>query len=211
MLAVWQWWDWLLNFVPADRQLLLVNWDETACRLHHSGGKGFCSRRSGGRAKRQQPLAQSVTTAKKRGSLTHVPLICNDSAVRPLLPQVVVGNEHTLTRDELTAISERGWLVKCRKNLTQHLANLDAYHNELTASQLRARILAKQKAFALERKPFKRIAAVQQFIAMGKRASARRPFLVLDGPSRMGKTQFVQALALAKCWTSAAASAITRL
>ena len=87
-----------------DKQLLVINWDETACRLHYSGGRGFCTRAAEGDASSQPRLMQHAPTSRKRGSLTHVALVCTDSAIQPKLPQIVMGNERTLTAGELTAI-----------------------------------------------------------------------------------------------------------
>ncbi len=106
VLAVWQWWNWLLRFQERAKPLLIVNWDETACRLHYPTGKGMCARRVSRSSQRLRQLTQSVPTARKRGSLTHVGLICNDTSLQPVLPQIIIGNEHTLTTKELTAIGE---------------------------------------------------------------------------------------------------------
>ena len=108
VLAVWQWWNWLLQFEEIEKPLLVVNWDETACRLHYPTGKGLCLRRASPLSKRLRQPTQSVSMPRKRASLTHVALICNDETLQPALPQIVIGNEHMLTTNELTAIGECG-------------------------------------------------------------------------------------------------------
>ena len=108
VLAVWQWWNWLLLFEEPEKPLLVVNWDETACRLHYPTGKGLCARKVSPLAKRLQQPTLSVSIARKRASFTHVALICNDERIQPLLPQVVLGNEHMLTTDVLSALGEAG-------------------------------------------------------------------------------------------------------
>ena len=99
-----------------------------------------------------------------------------------------------LQSDKMDMDVARAQIVRCRKNLCRHLANLDALQKELTAQKLSAEIRAKQEVWDSQRKPFRRVPAVQRFLALAKRPAERRPFLVLDGPSRMGKTQFVMAL-----------------
>ena len=42
--------------------------------------------------------------SKKRGSLTHVALVCDDTTLQPLLPQFIIGNEHLLRVCDLEAV-----------------------------------------------------------------------------------------------------------
>lgn len=84
--------------------------------------------------------------------------------------------------------------VKSAKNLSRHMGNLETYERELTAASLEDEIRRKAALFEAHRKPFKRIPLVQRFLALHKKAAERRPFLVVEGPSRMGKTQFVCSL-----------------
>ena len=41
---------------------------------------------------------------KRTRHLTHVGLICDNNAVQPMLPQVVIGNEHAIRAGELAAL-----------------------------------------------------------------------------------------------------------
>ena len=67
-----------------------VNMDETSIVLNNDGQKGVVSK----------GLAKDVVLIKKksrkRGSLTLVALVCDDTSVQPLLPQLIIGNEHVL-------------------------------------------------------------------------------------------------------------------
>ena len=85
-------------------------------------------------------------------------------------------------------------MVKSTKCLTRHLPNVDKVRSELVALQLRDHIAAKEKVFLEKRKPFRRIPAVDALIEILKVPMERRKFLVLDGPSRMGKTQYAMSL-----------------
>ncbi len=101
----------------------------------------------------------------------------------------------TLLQSEKITISDaRAEFVKCCKNLNRHMSNLDTYERELAAVALKDKIRAKEEHFGAARRPFRRIAAVQRFLALHRKPAERRPFLVVEGPSQMGKTQFVCAL-----------------
>jgi len=41
--------------------------------------------------------------APSRGTLTHIAFICDDPGLQPRLPQIIVGNEHTLSKADLLA------------------------------------------------------------------------------------------------------------
>ena len=45
--------------------------------------------------------------SRKRGSLTHVVLMCDDSAIQPILPQVVIGNSNILRVSDLKEIEDK--------------------------------------------------------------------------------------------------------
>ena len=84
--------------------------------------------------------------------------------------------------------------IRCGNRLTQHLPNLDRLRSELIALQLAETIAAKEAAFAAERRPFKKIKPVQKLVEDLDVPRERRKFLVLDGPSRLGKTQYAMSL-----------------
>ena len=88
-------------------------------------------------------------------------------------------------RDELVASANR---------LTAHLPNIDKLMTELAAVELREKINRKEALFARQRQPFKRIRPVELLVADLEVPRERRKFLVLDGPSRTGKTQFIMSL-----------------
>ena len=50
-----------------------------------------------GSSDRQRDITTHVTRHAMRAQVTHVAVICNDAAVQPLLPQVVLGDASTLT------------------------------------------------------------------------------------------------------------------
>ena len=79
-------------------------------------------------------------------------------------------------------------MVKSTKCLTRHLPNVDKVRSELVALQLWDHI-AVNKIVGEQRKPVRRIASVDELIESLKVPMERRRFLVLDRPSRMGKTR----------------------
>ena len=71
---------------------------------------------------------------------------------------------------------------------------LDTYERELQAAMLCEKIREKEAVFQEKWRPFVKIPLVQRFLALHRRPAERRPFLVVEGPSQMGKTQFVCSL-----------------
>ena len=65
---------------------------------------------------------------------------------------------------------------------------------EVIAVELREKIVRKEELFARERRPFQRSRPVELLVAAVEVPSWRRMFLVIDGPSRTGKRQFIMSL-----------------
>ena len=77
--------------------MLRINLDETACRLHCDQKRGLavCRQRALSRARKAE-IVQDVSRGKLRGCFTLIAMICDDPSLQPLLPQVILGNEHIL-------------------------------------------------------------------------------------------------------------------
>ena len=92
--AAWQFWNFS-EHQTADKPVLRINLDETACRLHCDQRRGLavCRQRALSRGKKAE-IVQDVSRGKLRGCFTLVALICDDPSLQPLLPQVLLGNEH---------------------------------------------------------------------------------------------------------------------
>ena len=92
--AAWQFWNFA-EHQTAEKPLLRINLDETACRLHCDQKRGLtvCRQRALSRAK-QREIVQDVSRGKLRGCFTLIAMICDDSSLQPLLPQILLGNEH---------------------------------------------------------------------------------------------------------------------
>ena len=91
-------------------------------------------------------------------------------------------------------IYARKEMVRCAKCLTRHLPNLTKLEEESIALDLQKTIRAKEEILEGERSPFKQLKPVLALIEDLKVPRDRRKFLVLDGPSRLGKTAYAMSL-----------------
>ena len=96
--------------MPAGKKALLINLDETAVCLFQGTGRGTVV--VGKKRKRDLPV-QRVNRAIRRTYLTHAALICDNPLYQKHLPQVVVGNEHTLLVRDMPGLQPR-----CPRNFT---------------------------------------------------------------------------------------------
>ena len=99
-----------------------------------------------------------------------------------------------LQAGKLSVEAARHELIRGGSRLTQHLPNLDRLRSELIAHELKGTIAEKEAAFAAQRRPYKKIKPVQNLVDDMATPRERRKFLVLDGPSRLGKTQYAMSL-----------------
>ena len=100
-IAGWRWWNRLeTEAAAAGKKVLRVNMDETNIRRANDVKKGLVL------TKRHQRLPVLIKTeASNRGSFSHMTFICDDPSVQPLLPQVILGNEHVLRKQDLDAVA----------------------------------------------------------------------------------------------------------
>ena len=93
--ASWQWVNYLINKVSAGKKPLLINMDETAVCLFQGTGRGTIIAGKKRKRGRGEPV-QLVNRATRRTYLTHVAFICDQPLYQKYMPQIVIGNEHTL-------------------------------------------------------------------------------------------------------------------
>ena len=111
-MAVWQWFRFLLENVPPDRQVLLLNLDETSIRFWYEPRRGLRTRV---RDETRGPgFARQASRGQLRKAFTHVAIICDDATLQPQLPQIILVNQHTVT-----ARSLKNWspLPGCRAEI----------------------------------------------------------------------------------------------
>ena len=95
MEAIWQWWNWYESLVAPGKQILRINMDETAVKLYFQQARGLVHRRVGG-GKSCKTSVHNVSRRQQRSTLSHVAFICDDTAIQPLMPHVLVGNDAVL-------------------------------------------------------------------------------------------------------------------
>ena len=88
---MWSWCQWLCQKArTSGKTPLLINLDETAVPLEFTHARGVVIHQLGRQKIKQQNLPKhKASRAAMRCFFTHVALICNDTAVQPLLPQVI--------------------------------------------------------------------------------------------------------------------------
>ena len=95
VLLTWRWARWLATR-PGPTPLF-VNLDETGVPMFMGDVRGNVTQRAGSREAPRKDVTQNVTRHLLRAQVTHVAIICDDDAVQPLLPQVLIGDKSTLT------------------------------------------------------------------------------------------------------------------
>jgi len=85
-------------------------------------------------------------------------------------------------------------LVAQGKNLSRHLPNLDILEKERQKNSVSEVIASRDDQIAETRNDFREIEIVSSWVRELSAPRDRRKFLVLDGPSRMGKTAFACSL-----------------
>ena len=95
---------------------------------------------------------------------------------------------------KITLAESRKELVRSAKCLTRHLPNLNKLEEESITLDLQKRIREKEAILEAQRCPFKQLKPVIRLMEDLEVPRDRRKFLVLDGPSRMGKTAYCMSL-----------------
>ena len=85
---------------------------------------------------------------------------------------------------------------ECKKNVPQLLANFERIEKETTKSNLEKEVTQTMRLLSGQMKPCRTIAAVDEWEATFETVRFRYNFLVLDGPSKMGKTLFCRSRSL---------------
>ena len=102
-LAAWQLFNRFEQWHAAGKELLVVNLDETCIRCFESHARGNVF---GKRGERSPPVAQRLAKKLRKKCLTYIAMICNHQEVQSLLPQYIVGNEHTFLKRDLKRLGD---------------------------------------------------------------------------------------------------------
>ncbi len=92
----------------------------------------------------------------------------------------------------------REQLIRGAKNLPKLLPALDRWHTESRALRLQGKQKAVLRHLAQRQLPFRKVPEVEEWVRSFQEVKYRYKFLVLTGPSQMGKTQFAHSLAPGK-------------
>ena len=89
-MATWQWWNYVSCQFSDSREIIRLNMDETSVCLFPGLRKGaiFID-------KKRRPPVCKTPSSKRRCCMTYITFVCDRPDVQPLLPQIVVANEHT--------------------------------------------------------------------------------------------------------------------
>ena len=99
-----------------------------------------------------------------------------------------------LQAEKMSLDAAEAEFIKVVKNLPRHLSHLQELRKVHEEKRLQEVIERKELKFRKHRCAFKKIPKVVAFQAAFRTDQSRRKFLVLDGPSRMGKTEFVRSM-----------------
>lgn len=100
-----------------------------------------------------------------------------------------------LQGEKVQYAAARKAIAKIPQNLTRNLESIDRWHRERCDERV-ATVMQERAERALRRqRPFKHYATVEMWEAQYEETLDRYCFLVLEGPSRLGKTAFVYSLA----------------
>lgn len=93
--AFFKWINCAISEAPLDRPPLIINMDETALAYHVTGVQGTVLRHLP-KAPGRRP-ADHAQLSDVRGHVSFLASVTHDPAAQPLLPQVLLGNEHKFT------------------------------------------------------------------------------------------------------------------
>ena len=117
-------------------------------------------------------------------------------SVQPFHDYLVAGEWifNLVQAGKMDLAAARSEIIKTAKNLPRLLSNLDKLEQVRKESKLREEISRIEAQLEVQAKPFKSIPAVDSWKAEHSMIKSRYRFLVLSGPSGLGKTQFAKSL-----------------
>ena len=100
-----------------------------------------------------------------------------------------------LQQGKVTIGTVRNVIIHCAKNVPRLLANLEGYELALRERAEDEHMQSMRATVSGAFRPFRRLPEVVLWLATFQRMVCRYKFLVLEGPSQLGKTQFAVSLA----------------
>lgn len=128
--------------------------------------------------------APKVSCVFQGGS--HVPF--EDYGVQPFHIFMMAQSNKMLFQDA------RRELAKIPLGIAKNIEHLERWHRERCAEKQQEYQEWHQRQLQHEQRPWRRVPLVEVWLLQYRQSLSRYRFLVLDGPSRMGKTQYARAL-----------------
>ena len=100
-----------------------------------------------------------------------------------------------LQQGKITTATAHDTIVRCAKNVPNNLANLTGYTRQVTTQAEATTLEEAAQSLTSTAKPFRALPEVEQWRRAYGVAARRYKFLVLEGPSLLGKTAFAESLA----------------
>ena len=148
-------------------------------------------------------VAQSRTVGPNAGmyylQCPKIGMLHNMGSVQPFTGYLVNGEwiMNMVQQQKMLASKARPEIVRTAKRLPAMLENLDRWVRETRSTHLRQLEAALRRDLSTKAQPFKTLEPVVQWLKQFDKKQERYKFLVLDGLSGMGKTQFAHSLASA--------------
>lgn len=102
--AYWRWLAFASSKCLPDQTPLWINMDETSVATYFESGKGaVLTENTPGALKKS--LGVKATLSDLRGAVTHIGMICSNTAIQPHLPQVIIGNKVQFTKKLLSKVA----------------------------------------------------------------------------------------------------------
>ena len=83
----------------------------TSCRLFYERAPGILGSEPIAASAQKGFITQQVTRNQKRGALSFLTVLCDDPAVQPVVPQVIIGNEHLVPEGVRIALEAESLLM----------------------------------------------------------------------------------------------------
>lgn len=97
-----------------------------------------------------------------------------------------------LSAGKMTVADAKLQFIRTGSGLLRRLGDLDKFKSEMAEIDLQAHIKARMQLLSGLLKPFKRLPEVDSWLATAQMPSFRKKFLVLEGPSGLGKTEYAK-------------------
>ena len=95
--ALWRWTNYLHHCAGRDRQLVLVNSDETSVKLVPDEKPGFLSRAAHRQSATGKAVEKRIGRSATRACVTHLAAICTCPHIQKELPQVISVGEKQMS------------------------------------------------------------------------------------------------------------------